>query len=226
MELADVKPWGRSLQEYRLMFSLSEEDLRGKVLGCGDGPASVNAELRAAGEYRYVSVDPIYKFSAAEIESRVRETYDSIVSQVKQNLHRYRWIHFPDPDAQGRARLAAMARFLEDYPLGCAEGRYVAGSLPTLPFADEAFDLCLCSHLLFLYSEQLSLDFHLAAMREQLRVAREVRVFPLFNLACQRSAHLDPVRRALEASGHACELVKVDHEFQKGADEMLRVRRK
>ena len=122
-------------------------------------------------------------FSGAEIESRVRETYDAIVSQVKQNMHRYLWNHFPDPDAQGRARLAAMSSFLKDYESGRAEGRYIAGNLPTLPFPDGAFDLCLCSHLLFLYSEQLSLDFHVAAMLEQQRVAHEVRVFPAFSIS-------------------------------------------
>jgi hypothetical protein len=213
MQLAEVKPWGRSLQEYRLFFALSDDDLAQRILGCGDGPASVNAEP-------YVSVDPMYVFSGAEIESRVRETYDDIVSQVKKNVDRYLWNHFPDPDAQGQARLAAMTRFLQDYETGRNEGRYVAGSLPTLPFADGEFDLSLCSHLLFLYSEQLSLDFHIA-MIEQLRVAREVRVFPLFDLACQRSAHLDPVLQALRARGYVCELVRVPHEFQKGANEML-----
>jgi hypothetical protein len=223
MQLAEVKPWGRSLHEYRLMFSLSDDDLSQRVLGCGDGPASVNAELRALGRYRYVSVDPIYVFSSAEIEQRVRETYGEIVSQVKQNMHRYLWNHFPHSDAQGEARLAAMTRFLEDYEPGRSEGRYIAGALPALTFTEKEFDLCLCSHLLFLYSEQLSFDFHLAAFIEQLRVAREVRVFPLFDLACRRSVHLEPVRRALQERGYACELVRVAHEFQKGANEMLRI---
>ena len=223
MQLADVKPWGRSLHEYRLMFALTESDLTQLVLGCGDGPASVNAELRALGRHNYISVDPIYDFSGEEIESRVRETYDSIVDQVRRNADRYLWNHFASPDAQGHARITAMTRFLQDYEPGRAEGRYVAGSLPQLPFQDGKFGLCLCSHLLFLYSEQLSFDFHVAAMIEQLRVAREVRVFPLFDLACQRSVHLDPVRQALHERGFTSDLVRVAHEFQKGANEMLRV---
>jgi hypothetical protein len=208
------------------MFSLSDSDLEQRILGCGDGPASVNAELHALGAKSYRSIDPIYAFSGGEIESRVRETYDSIVLQAKQNAHRFLWNHFPDPDRLGQARLEAMTLFLKDYESGCAEGRYIAGSLPTLPFTHAEFDLCLCSHLLFLYSEQLSLDFHLAAMLEQLRVAREVRVFPLLDLACRKSTHLDPIQRALDDRGYACELVKVAHEFQKGANEMLRVRAK
>jgi hypothetical protein len=116
-----------------------------------------------------------------------------------------------------------MTGFLADYEPGRSEGRYIAGALPALPFTEKEFDLCLCSHLLFLYSEQLSFDFHLAAFIEQLRVAREVRVFPLFDLACRRSVHLEPVRRALQERGYACELVRVAHEFQKGANEMLRI---
>jgi len=205
------------------MFSLSEDELNLRILGCADGPASVNAELHAQGSHRYISVDPIYVFSGTEIEFRVHDTYDTIVSQVKKNSHRYLWNHFSDPDAQGAARLAAMRHFLTDYESGMAEGRYIAGSLPRLPFSNKEFDLCLCSHLLFLYSEQLSQDFHITALLEQLRVAREVRVFPLFDLNCQRSIHLDPVRHSLDKEGYYSELVKVAHEFQKGANEMLRV---
>jgi hypothetical protein len=226
MQLADVAPWGRSLHEYRLMFSLTENDLNQRILGCGDGPASVNAELHAQGAYHYISVDPIYIFSGTEIESRVNDTYDTIVSQVKKNMHRYLWNHFPDPDVQGQARLAAMRLFLKDYETGLSEKRYIAGSLPALPFANCEFDLCLCSHLLFLYSERFSLDFHVTALLEQLRIARELRVFPLFDLNCRRSVHLDPVRQSLDKQGYSSELVKVPHEFQKGADEMLRVRAK
>ncbi len=77
----------------------------------------------------------------------------------------------------GATRLAAMENFLADYEAGKAAGRYIEGVLPSLPFADDSFDLALCSHLLFLYSEQLDADFHIAAVRELLRVARDVRIF-------------------------------------------------
>jgi len=40
----DIKPWGRSFEEYVRMFSLTPPDLKRKILGCGDGPASFNAE--------------------------------------------------------------------------------------------------------------------------------------------------------------------------------------
>ncbi len=48
-----------------------------------------------------------------------------------------------------------MNDFLADYRAGRQEGRYVDAALPALPFDDLAFDLALCSHLLFLYTTQL-----------------------------------------------------------------------
>ena len=38
--------------------------------------------------------------------------------------------------------------------------RYPAQALPSLNFDDGWFDLTLCSHLLFLYSDQLPFEFH------------------------------------------------------------------
>ena len=47
--LEKIVPWGRSFDEYISMFSLSANDLKKKILGCGDGPASFNAELTKIG---------------------------------------------------------------------------------------------------------------------------------------------------------------------------------
>ena len=46
MKLNEVIPWGRNLEEYKLMFNLSEADLNAKILGCGDGLASFNLLLK------------------------------------------------------------------------------------------------------------------------------------------------------------------------------------
>jgi hypothetical protein len=227
MQLHEVVPWGRSLDEYRRLFALSEIDLQARLLGCGDGPASFNAELAALGKtQRLVSVDPLYAFSGPEIASRVEQTYETIVSHVKRNHDRYVWTYFKDSDALGAARLNAMKIFLDDYEAGRAEGRYLVAALPKLPFNKGEFDLCLCSHLLFLYSAQLSADFHLASMLEMLRVAQEVRVFPLLDLDLQRSAHLDPVIAELRSANFYAEIVDVPYIFQKGGGQMLRVVRR
>jgi hypothetical protein len=56
--LDQVVPWGRSYEEYASMFSLSGADLAGGILGCGDGPASFNAEATRIGT-KVVSCDPL-----------------------------------------------------------------------------------------------------------------------------------------------------------------------
>jgi ubiquinone/menaquinone biosynthesis C-methylase UbiE len=113
-----------------------------------------------------------------------------------------------------------MEKFLADFQAGKRAGRYLAASLPRLPFADEAFDLAVCSHLLFLYSNQLSREFHIAAAREMRRVAKEVRIFPLLKLGNERSPHLEAVREIR----FSAELKRVPYEFQKGGNEMLVIR--
>jgi hypothetical protein len=218
--LDQIVPWGRSLEEYRLMFAL--EDLSLKFLGCGDGPASFNAEMHALG-YRVISFDPIYAFSRAEIEQRVEETYKDMIDQVARSQEDYVWDRFGSPEGLVERRLAAMRRFLADYDAGLADGRYVLDSLPRLNFWDHQFDIALSSHLLFLYSEQLSLEFHLEAIQEMCRVANEVRIFPLLDLKCRKSAYLEPVRAKFTAQGYQVEVRQVTYEFQRGGNEMLRI---
>jgi SAM-dependent methyltransferase len=222
MTLDQVVPWGRSLAEYQHMFDLSPQALQGRILGCGDGPASFNAELTAQGG-RVMSVDPIYAFSAQEIEQRVKATHKVVVEQVAQSLDDYVWTTFGTPVELGQHRLATMRRFLADYESGKAAGRYQTQTLPALDFAAGSFDLALSSHFLLLYSEQLSFDFHLAAVLEMVRVAREVRIFPLLDLKCRLSGHIEPLRQELTNRGHQVTIDAVPYEFQRGANQMLRI---
>ncbi len=218
-----VVPWGRTLAEYRAMFDLSAADLRRRTLGCGDGPASFNAELTALGG-EVVSIDPLYAVPGAAIERRVRETFEVVMAEVRRNPRDFVWTHVPSIEELGRRRMAAMRRFLRDYPAGTAERRYVEAALPALPFADRSFDLALCSHFLFLYSEQLDLAFHLDALREMLRVAAEVRVFPLLQIGGAPSPHVSAVVEALRPDGVDATVEPVPYEFQRGGDRMLRLR--
>lgn len=206
------------------MFSLTEADLDLKILGCGDGPASFNTEMTQLGK-TVVSIDPVYQFSAEHIEQRVQDTYESIISQVKHNADCYVWQNFRDADELGKARLSAMENFLSDYELGKAEGRYLHQALPSLNFDDNQFELCLCSHLLFLYAEHLTLAFHITSIHELLRVASEVRIFPLIQLNGEPYPYLDVVLEELSSKGYSVQIEPVAYEFQKGGDKMLRIGR-
>lgn len=218
----EVKPWGRLFREYKRMFALTDSDLQRRILGCGDGPASFNAEATAHG-YSVISVDPIYGMTTAQIEQRVNETWQIILDQMRPNLDMFVWTEFDGLDDLGQARLSAMRQFLADFEQGKREGRYIEASLPALPLDDHSFDLALCSNFLFLYSDNLSTEFHIAAVNEMCRVANEVRIYPLHDLANNESAHVDPVIQAIQARGRTAERVHVDYEFLRGATQMLKV---
>lgn len=219
--LDQIVPWGRSFDEYMRMFSLSEAELKGRILGCGDGPAAFNATMHQRG-LQTISVDPLYQFSTAEIRQRITEIYPTMIEQLVANQSAYVWTTIRSPEDLGRVRMAAMEEFLADFEAGKTEGRYVPHELPTLPFGNGQFDLALCSHLLFTYSGQLSAEFHCKAMLEMCRVAAQVRVFPLLNHGGQSSPHLEIVRRCLQDHGYHSAIETVDYEFQQGGDEMLR----
>lgn len=218
--LAEIVPWGRSYAEYVDMFALTPSDLAKTLLGCGDGPAAFNAVLSQAGGH-IISVDPLYELNAAAIAKRIDETFPIVSEQVRLNQHEFVWCTIASVDELRETRRNAMEAFLADYPQGLADGRYRCESLPALNFKEHIFELALCSHLLFLYSEQLSLDFHLAAIAELCRVAIEVRIFPLLELGAKPSRHLSAILTYLANAGYQAEMVRVAYEFQQGGNQML-----
>jgi hypothetical protein len=223
--LDQVVPWGRSFAEYQQLFALTPADLDRRILGCGDGPAAFNAEATRRGS-RVVSCDPLYAFDRAAIETRISATCDTVLEQTRRHADQFVWGHgIASIDELGEVRMRAMRGFLEDYDAGTAAGRYVDASLPTLPFADGSFDLALCSHLLFLYSRQFDEGFHRASIRELCRVAAEVRIFPLLALDGSPSPFVEACVADARPTGFAGMIERVDYEFQRGGNEMLRLRR-
>lgn len=220
MELSSVVPWGRSFSEYQEIFSLSKDDLEKSILGCGDGPASFNAQLSRRGG-NVVSVDPTYEFTVDQLKSRIDQAFDEIMPQVIDNKDRFVWERIRSVEDLGHVRMSAMNEFIEDFQAGKASGRYLAESLPDLSFKDKQFDLALCAHYLFLYSEHVSLAQHIASIKELCRVAKEVRIYPLVSLNGKESPHLNQTIAALNELGLACTLVDVEYRFQKGATQML-----
>jgi hypothetical protein len=218
--LEKIVPWGRSYEEYIAMFDLTDTELQLGILGCGDGPAGFNAELTRRGG-RIISVDPIYAFDTAQIKSRILATYETLMEQMRKNQADYVWEAIASVEDLGRVRMSAMDAFLSDYESGKNDGRYIAAELPSLPLENGSFDIALSSHFLFLYSDHLSSEFHLQALKEMLRLARQVRVFPLTTLAGTRSPHLEFIMQCLESQGFGAEVRRVPYEFQKNGNEML-----
>jgi hypothetical protein len=206
------------------MFALTPGDLLGKILDCASGPASFNAELAAEG-HEVTSCDPLYSSTAEEIRARIDATFDTLVDHARVAYDEFIWREIESPEHLGEVRVAAMQRFLRDFPEGLEERRYLARALPHLYFRDDAFDLALCSAFLFTYTEQLSLDFHVAAIEEMCRVAGEARIFPLLKGYGGPSPYLEPVITRLRDRGYTATIREVPYEFQRGGDQMLAVRK-
>ena len=189
----DIVPWGRSFDEYIKMFSLTPDDLNLKILDCGGAPSGFNAKMTRRGK-KVISIDPIYNLSADDIEIRINETYDDVIDQTRMNADKFIWKNISSVEELGRIRMAAMKKFLDDYEQGKIEGRYNYAELPSLPFTDKEFDIALSSHFLFLYSSNLSLDFHRKAINEMVRVAREILVFPLIDVNAIPTPYVEHIK--------------------------------
>ncbi len=223
-ELKDVVPWGRSFEEYVSMFSLSSNDLDRSILGCGDGPANFNYHMNKMGK-QIISVDPIYQFTKNEIKLRIDKTFETIIEQTKKNRNEFIWNKIKSIEELGKVRKEAMELFLSDYELGKKEERYIYGNLPEIQFKTKQFDIALCSHFLFLYSKKLSYQFHIDSIRELLRVAKEVRIFPILELGTKVSRHFNKICTHLKKMGIETEVVNVEYEFQKGGNQLLKIGR-
>ncbi|QLH81890.1 class I SAM-dependent methyltransferase [Halosimplex pelagicum] len=217
---ADFLTIGRTFAEYRRMFDLVADDIAGRaVLDCGGGAGAFTATAAELADSA-VAVDPLFGRPAGELEPELDDAIEYNVDQLREKRGLFVWDFYGDVETRGRYLRAAAERFLADY--ATHPERYVAGALPDLPFGDDAVGLALVANLLFVYDDRLDRDFHLAALRDLARVAREeVRVFPLHSLDRTRSAFVEPVAESLRADGHAVAFREVPYEFQPGATEML-----
>jgi hypothetical protein len=222
MVLDKVVPFGRSMDEYIKMFSLTDADLNKRIIGIADGPASFNAEMTRQGK-SVISIDPVYQFSRDEILQRFNTVVDNIINQVKASPNDWVWNYHQSPDDLRRNRVKAIQEFLSDYDIGKQNKRYIMDELPHLASKNQEFDLALCSHFLFLYSDHLDYEFHLESLDEMLRIAKEIRIFPLLTLMLQPSQYLYRIVKYYTKKGYQVDIEKVEYELQRGGNKMLKI---
>lgn len=219
--IGDMLISSRSLDEYRSMFNLTDDDLSQRILDCPGGAASFTSEVNDLGG-DVTACDVAYMGHGAEdLATLAAAETDRGNRYVRTHAEQYDWTFFADPDEHQRIRRHAVDEFtahMRRHP-----HHYVAGRLPSLPFEDSSFDLVLSSHLLFSYSDSLGHTFHVDAISELMRVARgELRIFPL--VASGSSAcypRFDDLLTDLRDRNIACEVVDVGYRFQAGADHMV-----
>ena len=227
--------FGRTWDESMGMYALEASDLeQRRILDCPGGPDGLVSEGLARG-LDITAVDPQYEDAPEALEQRGR-------TEIHQTVEA--WI--ADPETGGdiermreyeRLKIEALESFITAFR--SHPDRYVTGRLPSLPFDDDAFDLVLSGHLLFAYAskehgglmqdETFDLDFHLAAVRELVRVGREVRLFPTYAFFGPRRRHdyIAPVLDAIRADGHEADFIPsrwVQEEYDQFND-TLRIRR-
>lgn len=218
---------GRTYDEYMRMFALEDSLLRQcPVLDCPAGAASFAAEAGRHGS-DVVACDILYDLPPDELIRKGERDIKLIHDKVGEVSHLYVWNYYKNREDLISMRKKALALFAEDLKGGIAQGRYVKASLPRLPFADDTFSLVLSGHFLFLYGAMLDLDFHKACLTELMRVSSgEVRIFPLSELDLRPYRHLDKILLFLDSEGVDTEIVKVPFEFQRGANRMMKLRRR
>jgi len=222
MQLKEVVPLGRTCTEYQDMFSLNKADLNKNILDCGGGPSSFNYEMKMQNK-EVITIDPLYQFSKEDIKKRIDETFNDVMAQAKANQDNYIWKNIKTVEELAETRMTAMKLFLNDFETGKKEKRYITAELPDLPFKDYEFDLALSSHFLFLYSDVLPLDFHISAVEEMLRVASEVRIFPLLDLSTDKSQHVGEIVKIFKEKEMHISIETVNYEFQRGGNQLMRI---
>lgn len=223
-ELSSVVPWGRTLEEYKTMFNLNEEELKKSIASFGDGPASFNSEMTEL-KNNVTSFDPIYQFGKEQILNRIEETKDIVMKQTRENKDNFVWTTIKDLDELEKMRMGAMYNFTEDFDKGREENRYIPHELPNkTTFSDKHFDIGLSSHFLLLYPN-LGLDFHIKSIDEMLRICKEVRIFPILDLDAKESSMLKPIVDNY-CKSYDVKIEKTNYMFQKDGDKMLIIRQR
>ncbi|WP_266078209.1 hypothetical protein [Haladaptatus caseinilyticus] len=221
-EIEDVAFIGRTLDEYVRMFDLDLDDLAdASILDCPSGACAFVAEATKRG-ISAVGADVMYRSDYDDLDERGEVDIEMALEGFDGVEDLFEWEFYGNVDGVRERWTNAYETFIDDYPAGLASERYVPAKLPSLPFEDDEFTLTLSAHLLLLYADRLSHEFHVESLRELARVTEnEVRVYPLADFEGTPYARLDEILDALEEDGHGVEIKAVPFEFQRGASDIL-----
>ncbi|GAE32188.1 class I SAM-dependent methyltransferase [Halalkalibacter hemicellulosilyticus] len=210
----------RSYTEYEQMFQVSQT-VKGKVLDVAAGASSFTAEALKRGLDAY-AVDPQYEKSVNVLQE---EGSNELLQAREKLLHAYElfnWETYGSLDKLMKLRERSLTMFLNSYVE--FRERYINGQLTLLPFADNQFSLIVCSHFLFLYGKQFTVDFHERSLHELIRICEiggEIRLYPLVGFDGNVYPHMDELEQRLFELPVTIKRVKVDFQFVKGATHML-----
>ena len=192
-----------------------------RVLDCPSGVSSFVAEAKKQG-VNVKGCDIIYQFHKEAIVERGEESIE-IIYKDTINSQEFDYSFYGSLAGHKKHRKRALKKFGGDFNAH----DYSFQTLPKLSYKDDNFDIVLSSHLLFVYDDRFDYSFHENSIKEMLRVGKEVRLFPLVDYLNSHEGeeqNFSPfVYKIQEKFGG--EIIKVDFEFQKGANYMMVIQR-
>lgn len=226
LDIDRIAFFGRTYDEYRKIFDLSESDLgSGPVLDCPAGASSFTAEAHKKG-LDVTACDILYNISADELLKRCRNDMQHVFERFDEAAHLYVWNYYKNKNDVMNLRAKAIEMFIDDFSDKNQQERYIHAELPHLPFEDEAFSLVLSGHFLFLYGDRLDIEFHKACLRELVRVScGEVRIYPLQGLDAKPYPFMADILNFLRREGIRTEIVEGPFEFQRGSNKMMKLQK-
>jgi len=222
MEITSIATtsWVYNFKDYVAMYDLSKEDLKKSMIDFPARISSFNAEATEK-KLNVVSADPLYHLPPDKMFARAHQLLAANVAHLKETRERLR--NASDTSLQQVIELWQHTEqlFLKDYALGCAEKRYIAANLPTLPFQMHQFELSLCTDLMFYHA--LSSDNIITLFRALSYVASEIRIYPFLDHHGKMTQELGPLMLWLQKNNFGVEVREVPYTIQKGGNAMLRV---
>jgi hypothetical protein len=214
-----VSVFGRDLDEYEKMFNLKNIAPSTKIISIADGPSSFNVQLREQG-INITSVDPIYNLSVNEIEEIFQKSYLFTKDLFVKNKENYNFKNEHEMELALARRKNTFNAFIIDYEKH--RDKYEYGKLPFLKYEANAYDLCLCSNLLFLFDHLFDLEFHINSIKEMLRISKEMRLFPLYNINGKESKYVNPVIEYLTDNNYTWEMESNNYHIWKRGNRLLK----
>jgi len=223
MDLQRIVFIGRTFAEYMQMFNLTEEELIGRqILDCPAGACSFTSIANQLGA-DVTATDMAYFHPIDQLEEKGLQDIEHILQHLEKVQGNYVWNYFKSVEELIRSRVQALSDFLRDIKQTPAS--YVPSVLPVLPFSDNAFDLTLSAHFLFMYADRLDYNFHLQTVQELMGVTKdEIRIFPMVDLSSKRYPHLDKLLLYIYEQGWEIKEIPVSYEFQRKANSMLKIK--
>ncbi len=213
---------GRRFNEYEKMFRLNDFKPNGiRILDVGSGVSSFCSEAQNLG-YDVLAIDPIYINNVNYLNLKCAKDLDIVIEKLEGKEHFFIWQIFKNKNHLKNQRETAYKTFLKHYEK-YQNKYYIYGYLPKIKLNDNQIDLVISSHLLFFYDNLLDYEFHKASLEEMIRIcSKEVRIFPIINLDNKKSEFLN-ILKENEFKNYKISIERVDFEFYRGANEMLRI---